>query len=250
VTTATDQSRPFAYRLIVAVIRPLLTLFTRREWSGAERLPTQGGWVVCTNHYSYADPFVFGHFLIDHGCSPRFLGKVEVFRVPVLGAVLRAADQIPVHRESGRAVDAYRSAVAAVRAGKCVAIYPEGTLTHDPGLWPMRGKTGVARIALETKCPVVPVANWGAADILAPNSKRLRLLPRKRVLVRVGAPVPLDDLHGQPLTASVLEEATTRILDAITAELEVLRGAQAPPVRVDPRADGSAGTGRPLPEAS
>ena len=251
-TTPTDRSRPFAYRLAIAVIRPLLMVFTRREWSGAENLPTEGGYVVCPNHYSYLEPLVFGHFLVDHGHAPRYLGKIEVFRAPVVGRIVRGADQIPVYRESERAGDAYRAAVAAVRAGKGVAIYPEGTLTRDPGLWPMRGKTGAARVALETQCPVVPVATWGAQEIFPPYSRRLRLLPRKTVRVRAGRPVLLADLYGKPLTAEVLGEATSRIMASITAELEVLRGEKAPLVRFDPRAHRVPPTGkpRPLEEAS
>ena len=88
-TTPTDRSRPFAYRLAIAIIRPLLLLFTRREWSGAENLPTEGGYVVCPNHYSYLDPLVFGHFLVDHGHAPRYLGKIEVFEAPVVGRIVR-----------------------------------------------------------------------------------------------------------------------------------------------------------------
>ena len=251
-TTPTDRSRPFAYRLAIAIVRPILMALTRREWSGAENLPSEGGYVVCPNHYSYLEPLVFGHFLVDNGHAPRYLGKIEVFRAPVVGAIVRGADQIPVYRESGKASDAYRAAVAAVRAGKGVAIYPEGTLTRDPDLWPMRGKTGAARVALETRCPVVPVATWGAQDILAPYSRRLRLLPRKTVKVRAGRPVPLEDLYDEPASAEVLAEATTRIMSALTAELEVLRGEKAPVLRFDPREHGvtSIGKPRPLEEAS
>ncbi|KRE61698.1 lysophospholipid acyltransferase family protein [Nostocoides sp. Soil756] len=243
--TRSDDSRPFGYRLTIWLVRPLLMALTRRDWAGAEHLPTEGGWVVCTNHTSYLDPLAFAHFMVDHGRAPRFLGKNEVFRVPVVGAVLRSADQIPVYRESGRAVDAYRAAVEAVRAGKCVAIYPEGTLTRDPGLWPMRGKTGAARVALETRCPVVPVATWGPHELLAPYAKRLRLFPRRTMHVRAGAPVRLDDLYGRPVTAELLAEATDRILDAITAELEVVRGEKAPAQRFDPGREGVTRTGRP-----
>ena len=251
-TTPTDHSRPLAYRFAIAVLRPLLMLLTRREWSGAENLPPHGGFVVCTNHYSYLDPLVFAHYLVDHQFAPRFLGKVEVFTVPVVGTVVRGADQIPVYRETGRAIDAYRAAVDAVRAGKTVAIYPEGTLTRDPDLWPMRGKTGAARVALETRCPVIPVANWGAQEVLSPYSRRLRLLPRRTMKVRAGKPVPLDDLYGREITPEVLQEATTRIMRAITAELEVLRGEKAPVVRFDPRTHGVTAIGkpRPLEEAS
>jgi 1-acyl-sn-glycerol-3-phosphate acyltransferase len=252
VTTPTDHSRPFAYRFAIAVLRPLLLLLTRREWSGAENLPSRGGYVVCPNHYSYAEPLMFGHFLVDNGHSPRYLGKAGVFRAPLVGAIVRHADQIPVYRESGRANDAYRAAVEAVRAGKAVAIYPEGTLTRDPDLWPMRGKTGAARVALETRCPVIPVATWGAQQMLAPYSRRLRLVPRTTIRVRAGRPVRLDDLHGRPITRAVLQEATARIMAAITAELEVLRGEKAPGVRFDPRSHGITPIGkpRPLEEAS
>ncbi len=251
-STPTDNSRPFGYRLAIRVLRPVFMVLTRRDWTGAENLPTEGGWVVVTNHNSHLDPLFFAHYLVDHGRSPRFLGKIEVFRVPLVGAVLRSADQIPVHRESGQAVDAYRSAVQAIRENKCVAIYPEGTLTRDPGLWPMRGKTGAARVALETRCPVVPIAHWGAADVLGPYARLPRLWPRKTVHVRTGAPVPLEDLYDRPMTAQVLQEATDRIMAAITGVLEDLRGEQAPTERYDPRRHGvtSIGRPRPLKEAS
>jgi 1-acyl-sn-glycerol-3-phosphate acyltransferase len=107
-------------------------------------------------------------------------------------------------------------------------------------------------VALETQCPVIPVATWGAQEVLAPYSKRLRLLPRKTMKVRAGAPVALDDLYDRDLTPEVLREATSRIMAAITAELEVLRGEKAPPVRFDPRTHGITPIGkpRPLEEAS
>ncbi|NHA68165.1 1-acyl-sn-glycerol-3-phosphate acyltransferase [Phycicoccus sp. CMS6Z-2] len=218
---------------------------TRREWSGAEHLPTEGGWVVCTNHTSHVDPLVFAHFMVDHGYAPRFLGKNSVFEVPVVGAVLRSADQIPVYRETGRAVGAYRAAVEAVHAGKCVAIYPDGTLTRDPDLWPMRGKTGAARVALATRCPVVPVATWGPHEILAPYARRPRLFGRPTMHVRAGAPVDLADLYDRPVTTEVLTEATARVVAAVTALLEEVRGEQAPARRFDPRHAGVTSTGRP-----
>ena len=246
-STPTDSSRPFGYRLAVRLLRPLLVLLARREWSGTEHLPREGGWVVCPNHVSHLDPLVFAHFMVDQGLAPRFLGKREVFDVPLVGAVLRSADQIPVERESGRAGGAYHAAVAAVRADKCVAIYPEGTLTRDPDLWPMRGKTGAARVALETRCPVVPVAMWGPQEVLPPYAHRPRLRRRRTMRVRAGAPVALEDLYGAPVTTELLTEATRRIMDAVTAELEVLRGGTAPAERFDPRRAGVSVTGRPRP---
>jgi 1-acyl-sn-glycerol-3-phosphate acyltransferase len=102
-------------------------------------------------------------------------------------------------------------------------------------------------VALETQCPVIPVATWGAHEVLAPYSTRLRLLPRKTMKVRAGRPVALDDLYGREITAEVLHEATGRIMAAITAELEVLRGEKAPVVRFDPRTHGVTTIGKPQP---
>jgi len=233
-----------AYRFAATLVRPTLRAMTRRNWSGHEHIPAEGGFVLCPNHISYADPLPFAHFAFDSGREAYFLGKESVFRVPVVGWILHKAGQIPVYRESGQAATAFRAAVAAVREGKCVAIYPEGTITRDPDLWPMTGKTGAARVALETRCPVIPVAQWGAQEILAPYAKKPKLFPRKTMHVRAGPPVDLADLYGAPITTVVLKEATERIMAAITRELEVIRGESAPAVRFDARSAGLPRTGR------
>lgn len=237
------RALPFAYRFTVAILRPLLMVLTKRDWRGAENLPTSGGFVVAPNHLSYVDPLAFAHFLVDNDRPPFFLGKESVFRVPVVGAILRGAEQIPVYRNTGQAADAFRAAVAAVESGKCVAVYPEGTLTRDPDTWPMVGKTGAARIALATRCPVIPVAQWGPQELLAPYGKRLRLLPRKTMHVTAGPPVDLSDLYDKPVTGALLRQATDRIMAAITAELETIRGAKAPTERFDSRKHGLPETG-------
>ena len=236
---------PFAYRLAVWIVRPLLTLLTKREWRGWEHLPATGGFVVSPNHISHVDPLSFAHFMFDSGHPPYFLGKESVFRFPVVGAIVRGAEQIPVYRNTGRAADAFRAAVAAVEEGKCVGVFPEGTLTRDPHLWPMVGKTGAARIALTTRCPLIPVAQWGPQEILAPYTKRLRLLPRKTMRVMAGPPVDLSDLYDRPLDAAVLLEATDRLMAAITRLLEELRGEKAPAERFDSRKHGLPATGNP-----
>jgi 1-acyl-sn-glycerol-3-phosphate acyltransferase len=220
-------------------------LLTKRDWRGWEHLPTAGGFVVSPNHVSHVDPLAFAHFMFDSGHPPFFLGKESVFRVPVVGAIVRGAEQIPVYRNTGRAADAFRAAVAAVEEGKCVGVFPEGTLTRDPHLWPMVGKTGAARIALTTRCPLVPVAQWGPQEILAPYTKRLRLFPRKTMRVMAGPPVDLSDLYDRPLDAAVLLEATDRLMAAITRLLEELRGEQAPAERFDSRKHGLPPTGNP-----
>lgn len=240
------QRLGFWYRFVAAVIRPILMTTTKREWRGAEHLPGVGvGVVVSPNHISYADPLTFAHFLWDNGRAPRYLAKESVFRIPVIGKIIAACGQIPVYRESRDAAQAFRAAVAAVRAGECVGIYPEGTITRDPDLWPMAGKTGAARVALETGCAVIPVAQWGPQDILRPYSTRLRLVPPKTVQVLAGPPVDLDDLRGQPITPPILRQATDRILDAVAAQLGELRGELPPATRFDPSRVGLPRTGNP-----
>ncbi len=234
----------WGYRLTVLVVIPLLRLVLRRDWRGGEHLPASGGVVAVTVHASNLDPLTFAHFVHGNGRVMRFLAKSSLFRAPLLGALLRSAEQIPVHRGTENASEAFTSAVAAVRAGQLVAVFPEGTLTRDPDLWPMRGKTGAARIALATGAPVVPIGQWGAHELLPRYSTRLRLFPRKTVHVWAGRPVDLDDLRGRPVDADVLRQATDRIMAALVAIVAEQRG-EAPPAQLfDPKAAGLPETGR------
>ena len=228
------------YLFAVGVLRPAMLALTRREWEGtgnldAEILPdgSQRGIIVCPNHISWFDPFVSAHFLYDNGRPPRYLGKESVFRIPFFGRILAGAGQIPVYRETVDAANSVRDAVSAVERGECVVIYPEGTITRDPGLWPMTGKTGAARVALATRAPVIPVAQWGAQDVMRPYVKELRVLPRKTMQVRAGEPVDLSDLYDRAVDTAILQEATRRIIAAITALLELERGETAPAMRYD-----------------
>ena len=148
--------------------------------------------MIALNHLSHVDPLTAALLVYDHGRIPRYLAKSGLFNNKALGFFLRAAGQIPVERESASATGAFAAAVAAVRRGECVIIYPEATITRDPDLWPMRGKSGAARIALETGCPVVPVGQWGAQAILPPYTKKPHLVPRKKIIARIGPPVDLS----------------------------------------------------------
>jgi 1-acyl-sn-glycerol-3-phosphate acyltransferase len=223
----------FWYRLAVIVLKPLMLILTRRNWRGAENLPARGGFVAVTNHLSFIDSFTFGHFMYDHGYLPRFLAKESVFRTPLIGRVMTGAKQIPVYRDTVDARTAYSAAVAAVRDGECVAIYPEGTLTRDPDLWPMRGRTGAVRIALATGCPIIPVAQWGAQQILPGYEARLHPWPRHVSYVTAGPPVDLSRFEGRPVTAELLTEATEQVISDLTALLEQIRNETAPPERWD-----------------
>jgi 1-acyl-sn-glycerol-3-phosphate acyltransferase len=245
-----NQPRGWAYGLCIAILEPVLLLVTRRRWIGGEHVPEKGGCVMAANHISHLDPLTFAHFAYAHGRLCRFLAKAGLFDAPVVGRIVRSAKQIPVFRMTTDASQSFTAAVAAVRAGECVVVYPEGTITRQPDLWPMTGKTGAARIALASGAPVIPVAQWGVQRILAPYAKTPKLFPRKLVTVSAGPPVDLDDLRGREITPELLREATNRIMDDVTHLLEEIRGERAPAERFDPRTAGVRQIGNPFDKGS
>jgi 1-acyl-sn-glycerol-3-phosphate acyltransferase len=240
-----QQKRGWAWNIAVPLVKPLLLATTTRTWVGGEKLPETGGCIVVFNHVSHVDPLIAAHFVYDHGRLPRYLAKSGLFKNRVLGFFLTAAGQIPVERLTKSAAGAYDAAVAAVRNGECVVVYPEGTLTRDPAQWPMAGKTGAARIALETGCPVIPVGQWGPQQLLAPYARRPHLFPRKHITMRAGDPVDLSDLVASPRTPEVVQQATDRIMAALTEQVALIRGEVAPAERFDPRRAGVRQIGNP-----
>lgn len=240
-----QQERGWAWSLAVAIVKPALLATTKPRWIDGERIPAQGGCILVMNHISHVDPLTAAHIVYDHGRIPRYLAKSGLFRNKVLGSFMTAAGQIPVERLSRHAVGAYDAAVAAVRAGECVVVYPEGTLTRDPDLWPMTGKSGAARIALETGCPVIPVGQWGAQHLLAPYARKPDLFPRKPIIMKVGDPVDLARLLTQPRTPQVVQQATDRIMAAITELVAEIRGERPPVARFDMRKRGLREIGNP-----
>ena len=231
------------YKIVAVLMRPLLNLIVKKDWRRADLIPQSGGAIVVCNHISYLDPLTFTHFLYNNGRAPRYIGKKAVFDAPLVGWVVRKAGQIPVERESKVASKALENAVAALKAGHLIGIYPEGTLTRDENLWPMTGKTGAARLALLTGVPVIPTASWGPQQVIPRYGKRIKLFPRTRVSVLVGDPVDLSRWHGKAEDPIALEEATNVIMDRITELLAQLRGETPPPVRFDAKSSGLPRTG-------
>lgn len=240
-----QEKRTWAWRVAEPIVRGALVSTTKPEWIDGENIPATGGCIIVLNHVSHVDPLTAAHLVYDHGRLPHYLAKSGLFKNRVLGAIMRGAGQIPVERLSKNAAGAFDAAVEAVRAGKCVVVYPEGTITRDPDGWPMTGKSGAARIALETGSPVIPVGQWGAQALLAPYAKKPDLFPRKPVRMKVGTPIPLDDLRAKERSIAVINEATDRIMAAITALVEDVRGQTAPAERFDMKKAGVRQTGNP-----
>lgn len=216
-------------RFAVIVVKPLMKALTKRDWRGLENVPPTGGVILAFNHVSHADPFTAAHYVYDSGRWPQFLAKESVFRIPVAGQILHWCKQIPVHRgtvDAGKALDA---AVAAVQDGGCVVIYPEGTTTKEPNLWPMRGKTGIARLALATGVPVIPVAQFGMERIFDPRTKKLRLW-RTPVRVWAGPPIDLSKWAGAEANGATLAEMTEEIMNQLRLLVGEIRGETPPPI--------------------
>ncbi len=218
----------FWLRFAVCALKPPLIVLTRRDWRGMENVPKTGGAILVVNHTSHADPFTAAHYIYDSGRDPRFLAKSTLFPIPLIGRVLRGAGQIPVYRGTSDAVKSLSAAIEAVKAGEAVIIYPEGTLTRDRNLWPMRGKTGVARLWLATGAPVIPVAQWGSERIYHPITKRLRLWPKIPVTVVAGPPIDLEHWREVPQNTANLYGITEEIMFRLRDMVAEIRG-ETPP---------------------
>jgi 1-acyl-sn-glycerol-3-phosphate acyltransferase len=221
--------------LAIGIVRPLSNLLTKRAWQGRERIPATGGVIIAANHVSWVDPFTLGHFVYSAGRIPRFMAKASLFRRPGIGMILRGAAQIPVQRGERDGAAALSDAVQALKEGEAVLIYPEGTITKDPDFWPMQAKTGVARLALMSGAPVIPVAQWGPQEILG-RSRRVRLFPRRTMQIHAMEPLRVEPLPpGAQPTREQLRAFTVEVMTSVREELEVIRGEASPDGSWDPR---------------
>ncbi|AOZ72388.1 hypothetical protein BK816_02995 [Boudabousia tangfeifanii] len=211
---------------------------TRTNWEGLENLPKNGGYVVAANHVTEFDALTLMHPLVDNEIPVRVMAKASLFKVPVLGWIMRQAGQVPVYRGTSHAQDALVAAKEALAGGEVIAIFPEGTLTRDPECWPMTPKTGVGRLALAGPEPVIPCAQWGGHQVLGRYSRVPHLLGRKDVTVKFGKPVFVDDLRDWDDQVAAAREAANRVIDAITALLAEVRNEVPPALRYDPKVHG------------
>jgi 1-acyl-sn-glycerol-3-phosphate acyltransferase len=227
--TRSRWRRPGLWLFFQLLARAALAPFARLRVTGDVPPALRGGaLILAANHISPADPAVLAAASRRIGLAPRFMATGGLFRAPVVGPLMRACGHIRVDRRSDNVARALDDAGDALAAGSTVLVYPEGRIGLDPGLWPERGKTGTARLALAAGAPVVAVAQWGAHEVLPYSAPRgalgglgRALLRRPVVRVHFGTPVDLSGLRpGVPGDA---QRATDRIIDALAAELAPLR---------------------------
>ncbi|MDQ0648108.1 1-acyl-sn-glycerol-3-phosphate acyltransferase [Microbacterium natoriense] len=242
-----EKRRPSLFWPLAALVVPLMGLFAKIRITGAEKLPRDGAFVLAPNHYSELDPLIVAVAVWRIGRAPRFMAKESLFKIPVVGWLLRKTGMIPVARSSSAtaAKQTMKQSADLVEHGRGVIVYPEGTLTRDPDLWPMRGKSGAVRLALSDGIPLIPMAQWGTQAIMGRYQKGLSLWPlRKPITVVIGDPVDVSDLRGRAGEQAALNEATKRLMNAITALLEDIRDEKAPVERWNPASHGQKETGR------
>jgi 1-acyl-sn-glycerol-3-phosphate acyltransferase len=243
------REKTATWRFFGALVIPFVLAVGRYRVQHAERIPRSGPFIMTANHITDFDPLVTAYTLWHHGRTPHYLAKASLFRAPVIGWAFRSTGQVAVERAARGQNNTIAQGERIITEGLALVIYPEGTLTRDPDLWPMRGKSGAVRIALETGVPLIPAAHWGAQRILPRWSKRISLFPRKTVDIVIGEPLDMSRWAGRPLDAATLSEATLHVMQAITALLEGLRGETAPVERWDPAAHGQSEFGRIDPTA-
>jgi 1-acyl-sn-glycerol-3-phosphate acyltransferase len=208
----------------------LMRLATKIRVRGLENLPPKGeGIIVAAYHANHLDPILVGLALKRNGRMPHFLAKSTLFR-GVLGRILKRIGQIPVLRASAQAGDSLAYAKQALAKGQTVVIYPEGTLTKDPELWPQHFKTGTARLALETGAPIIPVAHWGLDGIYPRGEKkRLRFKPFSHdCIVDIGPALDYSDLWEVRDEKATMGKLSKRLKDTIATMVADLSGRELP----------------------
>ena len=241
---STPDERSIAFRSVAAVTLPVFATMTDIRVRNPEALPAEGPFVLAPNHYSEIDPVIMGIATWKSGRAPHFMAKASLWKIPVVKGILNALNQIPVERNRSSASSAPLEAAQKIIENQApVIVYPEGSLTRDPELWPMRGKSGAVRLAKTAGIPLIPAAHWGTHRLLPRYARMVRPIPRKRIDVVFGDPIDLSDVTNVS-SQSQVAAATDRLMASIANLVGELRGLEPPRERWNPAASGQNETGR------
>ena len=202
------------YRLLKSFLSPILLLLFRPKVRGLDLVPGSGPVIIASNHLSFSDS-IFMPLVVPRKVT--FLAKSEYFTSPGLKGFIKkitfiALGQVPVDRSGGRASEAaIITGLRVLERGDCIGIYPEGTRSPDGRLY--KGRIGIARLAIESGAPVIPVAMFNTAEIQPTG----QVVPKvRRVEMIFGEPLYFEN-YGDPTDQKVLREVTDRIMNTIQA---------------------------------
>lgn len=226
-------------RVLAVILRPWVRLLYKVDVTGMENLPKSGGYVLAANHVTTVDALAVAYMMYFRlHRAPHFLAKEGLFKTPIVGPVLLAVGQIPVFRGQRKNTDPMEAAYKVLRAGHVIGIFPEGTLTRDPDLWPMRGRTGATRLAIEAGVPIVPVGQWGTEKVMETYSSKLKPKPWHKVNIIIGKPIDVSAYVAKKNSTEELVLLTEKVMNEITKLVEQLRGEKAPAKRFVPSEHG------------
>lgn len=196
---------PIGKRIVFPIVK-----FWIKEIKGIENIPRNGAFILAANHASYMDHFCLGYVIVPYlNKKLHFLAKKEHFDNMLQKIWHTYSGAIPIDRQAG-GKEALIWAIKALKEGKIIGIYPEGTRSLTGKL--QKAKTGTARLALAAKVPVVPVGLIGNFEIL-PKGKHIPKL--KKAFINVGKPIYFPEYHGKKITKRILEDATIKIMKEI-----------------------------------
>ena len=204
------------YPPIIGTARTLFrALDLRIEIIGADNVPRTGGAVLVSNHVSYLDFIFAGWGALKAGKrKTRFMAKDDVFKHRISGPLMRGMKHIPVDRSDGQ--PAYESAVAALRAGEVVGVFPEATISRSFVL--KKFKTGAARMAADAKVPLLPMAVWGTQRLWTKGRPKTLTRRHTPVTIIIGEPIHLSPEDRPVMVTRRLRAAMTELIDRAQAD--------------------------------
>jgi 1-acyl-sn-glycerol-3-phosphate acyltransferase len=208
------------YRFAEMALIPPMVVWFRWRFEGLSNVPRDGAVLVAANHISHFDPLAHAFLLEKAGRRPRFLAKSELYKNRLLRRVLRGAGQIPVRRGSGESAPV-DTAMSSLREGEVVVVYPEGTVTKNSDLTPMAAKTGIARLTLASRVPVLPMAVWGTQYVERLGRKSFR--PRIPIWVKAGVPRDFSEHEDDREDPEVLRKVTDAVMSEVALLVDDLR---------------------------
>ncbi len=197
------------YWVFKAILKPILRLLYGIKVEGVEHLPRKGPAIIAANHVSFLDSFFIP--LVVRRRKVTYLAKADYFKSWKTAWFFNMAGQIPTEREGGKKSEqALNTALRVLKEGKLLGIYPEGTRSPTGKLY--RGRTGVARLALAARVPIIPCGLVGTEKVMPKEARFPRLLGRPKVVVRFGRPLDLSRFAGQERDRFVLRSITDELM--------------------------------------